>query len=162
MKKQTQKIIMTLIIVFLLGLSTIAFVILSATTLPENSAEINPPEAQIIDGYVNESFREYYLQNGYTLMEYHYYIGCCKRIGPYIDFLPEALGNQLIIQKIEGSEYFINLESIAGKEEKIAPEDQSELLNSLCAVLVKSPMECGLLMMNQTNEQGNNMTTASK
>ncbi|MFH0836765.1 MAG: hypothetical protein V1870_01425 [Candidatus Aenigmatarchaeota archaeon] len=150
MKKQTQKVIMTIIIVLLLGASTIAFVVVGGSE--DKPQEIGPPEKQILNGYLNETLKEVYLQRGYSLMEYHYYIGCCKKIDPFIDYLPESVDNQLIIQKIEDSEYFISLESIAGKEEKITPVDQSELLNSLCKVLVKSPMECGLLMMNQTDK----------
>ncbi|MBI5332918.1 MAG: hypothetical protein HZB65_05050 [Candidatus Aenigmarchaeota archaeon] len=149
MKKKTQKIIMTLIIVFLLGASTIAFVAIGGN---ENTPqEIILPDKQIIDGYLSQPIKEAYLQKGYTIMEYHYYIGCCKKIGPYIDFLPDAVGSQLIIQKIEDKEYYINLQSVLGREEKIAPEDQSELLGSLCNVLSKAPIECGLLMMNQTS-----------
>jgi|SRR3989338_9150111 len=146
MKKQTQKVVMTLIIVVLLSMSTISFVVLSRLPEEKNAEDIPNPTKYVVNDYLNETLKQVYLSRGYTLMEYNYYDGCCGNISQYIDFLPDTVGNQLIVQKIQGSEYYINIESIIAREDKITPNNNRELLISLCRVLVKAPIECGLIV----------------
>lgn len=157
MKKQAQKTIMTIIIVFLLAMSTIAFVFLSNFPADQQQqTQVTKPGQSIVEGYLNETDRQIYLSNGFTIMEYHYYEGCCKEISQYIDFLPEFLDNQLMIQKIQDTEYYINIESFLGVKEKTTPQNNIELLSNLCDILAKPPVDCGLIKSETSNASANN------
>lgn len=151
MKKQMQKTVMTIIIVVLLAMSTIAFVVISSVSPEQTSQNLELPTQNVIDGYINESYRQAYLSKGYTLMEYHYYEDCCKNISVFVDYLPEVIGTQLIIQKIKDTDYYINLESAFNTEEKITPQTSEELLRPLCKTLTKTPIDCGLLSENNSS-----------
>ncbi|MBI4895901.1 MAG: hypothetical protein HY831_05405 [Candidatus Aenigmarchaeota archaeon] len=154
MKKQMQKTVMTIIIVVLLAMSTIAFVVISSVSPEQTTQTLELPKQSVIDGYINESYRQTYLSKGYTLMEYHYYDNCCKNISPFIDYLPEVIGTQLVVQKIKDTDYYINLESAFGTEEKIKPDTNEDLLRSLCKVLTKTPIDCGLLAVKENSSSG--------
>lgn len=132
-------------------MSTIAFVVISSVSPEQTTQKLELPKQSVIDGYINESYRQEYLSQGYTLMEYHYYDGCCKNISIFIDYLPEVIGTQLVIQKIKDTDYYINLESVFGKEEKITPNTNEALLRSLCKTLTKTPIDCGLLAAKENN-----------
>jgi hypothetical protein len=151
MKKQIKKTVMTIIIVVLLATSTIAFVVISSVSPEQTSENLELPTQNVIDGYINESYRQLYLSNGYTLMEYHYYEDCCKNISTFVDYLPEVIGTQLVIQKIKDTDYYITLESAYGIESKLTPQTNEDLLKSLCRILTRAPIDCGLFVENNSS-----------
>ena len=149
MKKSNKKIIWALFIIIVMFGSSLAYVALSV--IPEQTTpQFTAPNELVIEGMLNETLKEVYIPRGYTLMEFHYYEGCCQEIQFYIDALPEMLEKQLIVEKIkDGTGPAIVAESIYGKDERnITAVD--DVFESLCKVLTKPPPDCGIMEFNIT------------
>ena len=146
MKKATKKLIATLAIVVTLGLSSISFVFLlnSPTQVTQNNNQTDQPPTGVIKGRLSSTQKLDYINRGYTIIEYHYFSGCCKEIEPYIEAVPDTVGNQAIVEKIEDDRYYVLMESVLG-EKNSTPSTSKELLVLLCDVLLQPPIECGLV-----------------
>ncbi len=151
MKKKTKNLIATLLIVVLFGMSSISFIFLTSNTTQQvdnsqdTQQQLRPPVGGIIEGYLDSGEKIQYVNAGYTVMEFHFNNTCCREIGPSIEALSDVVGSQLIIQKIEDDEYFIKLESLSGTTEKAAPQNQIEILSEMCKIVLRAPIECGLI-----------------
>lgn len=143
MKKQTKKLMWVFFIVFIMAGSSIAYIIIG--TIPEIEEQEQQPKEFVIEGKLNETLKEIYIGKGYTVMEFHYYENCCPSLLAYVDSLPEELNHQLIVEKIKDSEHsWVLIESINDRKEGNVTK-MIEVFELLCNVLIKPPMDCGLL-----------------
>ncbi|MBI5060888.1 MAG: hypothetical protein HZB67_01085 [Candidatus Aenigmarchaeota archaeon] len=149
MKKSTKKVLWALFIIIVMFGSTFTYVILSA--IPETAPQqFQEPAEFLVSGYMNETLKEVYISRGYTIMEFHYYDGCCQELQFYIDALPEELEKQLIIEKInDGTGPRILAKSMYGLEERNVTTID-DVFVSLCKLLAKPPIDCGLMELNIT------------
>jgi hypothetical protein len=152
MKKQTKTIITTLVIVIIMGFSTIAFVVLER--IPETGVQtIEKPTKFVYDGKLNESYREAYMKMGYSLLEFHRYQGCCQMLEFQIEALPEYLDG-LIIEKVDNESTrqtgpYVRAESILS-ETQTNSTNFTDIFNAICTTLPKPPIDCGLMQTNTT------------
>lgn len=149
MKKQTKNMLWVFFIIFIMFGSSFAFILMSV--VPEQSqTQTNLPTNYVIDGYLDETFKQAYIQRGLTILEFHYYEGCCPDLIVYTESLPGELENQIIVEKILdnpiGSNPRISLESIRGIEERNV-SSMDDIFSPLCNILVKPPIDCALLNM---------------
>lgn len=140
--------ILVLALVLVMFFSSVAFVINGLAPLSAQTAETKLPDKFVLDGRVSADVETLALQNGMTVMEWHDYNGCCPDLEAYIDVLPSELSYQVLIQKLSdsnaGSGTWVFAKSIRGEKTWNA-SSYSDLLPPLCDVLVKPPIECGLV-----------------
>ena len=106
------------------------------------------PKTQVIDGKLDQKLIDQLFSNGYTIMEFHYFEGCCKDVISVIDVLPSELQNQAVVQKIKdaqpGQPPWIFAESRFGNA-TYNVSGINDILPPLCKVLFKPPIDCGLI-----------------
>jgi len=147
MKKNTKNQILVIVIAFVMFSSTLAFVITGIAPMnqQQNQGQTQVPDNFVVEGTLNQDVATQLLQRGYSLMEWHYYEGCCADLIMFVEALPTELENQLIVQKISDSNYtWASVKSIRG-EQTWNITKSSELIGPLCDVLLKPPLECGLM-----------------
>jgi len=147
-KDSRKKLIVLFIVVIFFG-SSLAFIIFEATQYQVPSTQATKiPDNMVVDGRLsNETVSQLY-QNGYTIMEFHYYENCCPDIISTIESLPSELQYQILVQKIKdnpaGQAPWVDVRSIYGNN-AYNITGITEIIPPLCKVLVKPPMECGLI-----------------
>lgn len=153
MKKDTKKLLLVGFLALTMFFSSIAWIIFSVPFgQPQTEGEVNIPDNLIVDGYVSNATAIPLLQRGYSVMEFHYYSGCCPDLISFVDALPADLEYQIIVQKItDSNSTWAYVRSLRGEKEWNITT-VSDLLPSLCEILLKPPLECGLMQfVNSTN-----------
>jgi hypothetical protein len=152
MKKSTKKTIMALAIVLIFGLSSIAFFFTGLTGYgTQQTQAFKPLATNVVEGKLSEQYKQTYVQNGYTWIEF-YYDPSESMYASIADQLPAAFTTpsgqpQIVVQKINESYanesmYFVvtsnnGIESLSGNE-------TDKMLDVLCRLLSFPPIECGL------------------
>ncbi|MEM7817776.1 MAG: hypothetical protein QXL81_03075, partial [Candidatus Aenigmatarchaeota archaeon] len=100
-------------------------------------------------------------QRGYSVMEWHYYEGCCPDLMLFVEGLPAEVENQLIVQKVADSDWtWANVKSLRGERSWNVTEFD-DLLGPLCEVLLKPPVECGLMQFGNATAAPENSANAA-
>jgi len=162
MKKETKKILIVLFLAFTMFFSSAAWIILGAAPMSAQQSTPPFPESMVVEGRLNESIAAALLQRGYSIMEWHYYEGCCPDLMLFVEGLPAEVENQLVVQKIADSNLtWASARSLRG-EQSWNVTDFSDLLEPLCGVLLKPPVECGLMQFGTAaSNETENVTAAA-
>jgi hypothetical protein len=167
MKKSTKKLLMSLSIILIFGLSSIAFV---ATGIFGANPEQNQPKQvkPVFEGEVDQQTENAYIQKGFTWLKY-YYTGFDLELSTYIDSLPQIFQTpngqtQMIVQKLDkaylNETNYIIVESLAGSDE--FPASINNITDTLCRLLTITPAECmirGIQQITQ-NQTVQNLTAS--
>lgn len=152
MKKSTKKLIISLIIIIIMGLSSIAYV---ATGIfgSENQQKSGELTSAIVKGEVASGTESTYVQRGYTWIKY-YPNNADENFTAFIESLPQvyftASGQiQIIVQELSdvNSSDTVVISSLNGQQ---SLSDKANITQSLCTLLYSPPIEC-LLSNNSTN-----------
>jgi hypothetical protein len=153
MKKSTKKIVMSLFIILIFGLSSIAYVATSFFGPKENTQQ-NSVQSYFIDGNIDIQTENTYVQNGYTWIKF-YSNGNDNEFLAFVKNLPNTYTipsgqHQIIVQKMstQVDETYILIESLQGQE-RVGPEANSTV-DALCKLLTIPPVECALKSINTT------------
>jgi len=148
MKKETKKQLLVIVIALVMFFSSAAWIIVGAVPLnPQTSGvQTQVPSNYIVEGKLDDTVATQYLQNGFSLMEWHYYTGCCQDLMLFVEAMPSELEYQLVVQKISDAQNvtWASVRSLRG-EQQWNVSSASELLPPLCEILLKPPVECGLM-----------------
>jgi len=148
MKKETKKQLLVIVIALVMFFSSAAWIIVGAVPLNPQTPGVQTqvPSNYIVEGKLDDTIATQYLQNGFSLMEWHYYTGCCPDLQLFVEALPGELENQIIVQKINDTqnETWASARSLRG-EQLWNVTNATDLLPPLCEVLLKPPVECGLM-----------------
>jgi len=155
MKKQTKKLILVGFLALTMFFSTIAWVIFSGIPVgpQQQSGQTQVPENFVVEGYLNSDTAAQLLQRGYSIMEWHYYGGCCPDLMLFVEAMPAELEYQLLIQKIAdaANETRASVRSLRG-EQQWSVSSAGDLLGPLCEILLKPPVECGLMQFGNVTQ----------
>ncbi|MFC2143467.1 hypothetical protein ACFLQN_03640 [Candidatus Aenigmatarchaeota archaeon] len=144
MKKTTQSKLMVLFVVLIFGMSTIAYVFMSATNFgSQESEQTELLEEYIIEGDIDPNIESQYVQNGYTFLKYYYNEGTYFN---YLESLPTLFQTntgqmQLFIVKIPDEREFISINNLNGIQE-IEELSEMTIFAELCGNLLSVPAEC--------------------
>ena len=148
MKKETKKKLLVIVIALVMFFSSAAWIIVGAVPLNPQTPGVQTqvPSNYIVEGKLDDTVATQYLQNGFSLMEWHYYTGCCPDLQLFVEALPGELENQIVVQKISdtSNDTWVSARSLRG-EQQWNVSSASELLPPLCEILLKPPVECGLM-----------------
>ncbi len=156
MKKSTKKIIISIVIILVLGMSSIAFVatgLLGNTQQQQQSQQLTSP---IVKGEVDAATETAYIQNGFTWVKY-YYTEKDPSFTFFIESLPQAYPTasgqpQIIVQELNeqysNETNYVTITSLAGQESFSA--DPTKIVSSLCNLLTITPFECLINTNNNT------------
>ena len=151
--KDTKKQLGVLVLVIIMFAASAAWIFLGAAPLAQQDLESQLPETPIIEGYLNNETAAQLLAYGFTLMEWHSYPDCCPDLQMWIDALPEELEYQILIQKISDADTpWASARSLLG-EEQWNVTSYSDIMPPLCEILLKPPLECGLMQFNITENE---------
>jgi hypothetical protein len=148
MKKETKKQLLVIVIALVMFFSSAAWIILGAAPVnsQQQSGQTQVPENLIVEGRLSDETATQLLQRGFSLMEWHYYTGCCPDLQLFVEALPGELENQIVVQKINDTqnETWASVRSLRG-EQTWNISSVNDLLPPLCEILLKPPVECGLM-----------------
>ncbi len=158
MKKSTKKLLMSLSIILIFGLSSIAFV---ATGLLGNSGgntqgqQIEQLTSPVVEGNVDPAVETAYIQHGFTWIKYYYKIQDPSFLS-FLEGLQQSFTTnnqvQVIIQKINSSyaneASYIIVESQYGQDSFVP--DNNRTISALCKLLYVTPVECAVRNLNLT------------
>jgi len=155
MKKETKKQLLVIVIALVMFFSSAAWIIVGAAPLNPQTPGVQTqvPSNYVVEGKLDDTVATQYFQNGFSLMEWHYYDGCCADLMLFVDALPAELEYQLLIQKINdtSNETWASVHSLRG-EQQWNVSSASELLPPLCEILLKPPVECGLMQFGDQSQ----------
>jgi hypothetical protein len=158
MRKATRNKIAGLFIVFIFGMSSIAFVVsfFGSGVGAQQNNDIEPLQTFVIDGEVEQRLEDAYVQGGFTWMKFYY----TDTDGLYqiTNQLPEVLKapngqTQLVVQRFQDTENRVFVYSAIGQDE-INDPTENELLVKICSVLTVPPADCAFLV-----DEGNETIT---
>jgi hypothetical protein len=163
MKKNMKKQLLVGFLALTMFFSSAAWIFLSAAPVnpQQQGNQTQVPENFVVEGRLTDDIATQFLQRGYSLMEWHYYEGCCADLMLFVEALPNDVSftdpqsgstvRQLIVQKISDSNStWATVRSLRG-EQQWNVSSANDLLPPLCEVLAKPPVECGLMQFgNQT------------
>ena len=149
MKKIMKQRIGVLVVASIFFMSTIAYVITSSFQPTEE--EKQELEKFVIEGELDPETETEYLRRGFTSMKFYY---SNDDLIFYVDNLPDYLRTswdqiQLIVQKIPSNETFAMVSGPYGEEE-LRNVTRDSIFNSLCNILLSTPVECGYEELNIT------------
>lgn len=153
MKKSTKKTLMALGIIFVFGLSTIAFVFLGFGGSPSASnQQFKPLDSYIIDEPIGPNIENVYIQSQYTFLRFYYKDK--DALYEYAAQLPDimALPNgqvQLIVNRLEANETKAEILNLGGNIE-ITDLTSNGIFDALCQNLLYTPTDC--LLLNITSQ----------
>jgi hypothetical protein len=141
MKKVTKQRIGVLIVASIFFMSTIAYVFTIAVTPTEEEEAL---EEFVIEGELDPAIENEYLRVGFTIMKLY---NPDQGIISYADSLPNYLKTnnnqiQLIVEKIPSNETYAVITGPYGEEE-LTNVTSSNIFNTLCEILLVTPLECG-------------------
>lgn len=160
MKKETKRMLIVVFLALTMFFSSAAWIIVGAAPLNQQrqGGENQTPENFVVEGRMNESVADGFFQRGFSLMEWHSYVGCCPDLTAFAEGLPAELEYQLILQKISDSnQTWATVRSLRG-EATWNVTQISELLGPLCDVLLKPPIDCGLMRFGNESANATNTT----
>lgn len=149
MNKDTKKQLLVVVIALVMFFSSAAWIIISAVPLnPQSQGQNQVPENLTLEGLLSDETANQLLQNGFSLMEWHYYAGCCPDLQMFVDSLPGELDGQLVVQRLSdaANSTWATARSLRG-EQTWNVTNATDLLPPLCNVLLKPPIECGLMQL---------------
>ncbi len=159
MKKITKQRIGVLLVASIFFMSSIAYVFTSAITPPEETNEL---KEFVIEGELDPAIENEYLRVGFTIMKVY---NPDPGIISYVDNLPDYLRTndnqiQLIVEKIPGNETYAVVTGPYGEEE-ITNVTRGNIFDSLCNILLITPLECGYeeITGNTTGNTTGNVTS---
>ncbi len=149
MKKATKQKLVVLVIGIMFLSSSIAFIVNSAFTQPQQQIQ-QPLTSFVIDGDIDPAVENIYVQNGFTFLKY-YYNSQDINTTIFIESLPQATTTndnqiQLYVVKIPAEKEQIQISNFYGSEylENITRDG---IRKALCEKLVSTPAECGLFAL---------------
>lgn len=149
MKKTTKQRIGVLLVASIFIMSSIAYVITGAV----NPSEEKPEELKkfVIDGELDPATENEYLRRGFTSMKFYY---SESGLISYVEQLPDYLRTnrnqiQIIVQKIPSNETYAKITGPYGEAE-LRNVTQSSIFDTLCNILLVTPVECGYEGLNIT------------
>lgn len=151
MKKSTKKTLMALGIIFIFGMSSIAFVFSGFTQQQE---QLKPLDSFVVDGEIDQPLESAYIQNGVTFLKFYYNGSVDSRIASFVDQAPELFTTsagqlQLIVLKIESPSTYARILNVNGAVD-LAEITVDGLYDSLCTALLAPPPECVIGKINST------------
>jgi len=144
MKQSTKKKLFAVFIIFIFGMSSLAFVatIFTGGGLPQQQ-EFKPLESFVVEGPLDARTENRYVQSGFTSLRFYYdndaFLG-------FVEQLPAMTATntgqqQLIVQKILANETYIEIITVNAAED-VRNVTQENILAALCRLLTVTPLEC--------------------
>ncbi len=148
MKKSTTQKIAVIMIIFLFGMSSIAFIITGLFGTTENGQKPKILDSFVVDGELDSITESDYYRKGFTIMKFYY---SENSIIDYVNQLPEMTqapngAYQLIVEKIPADSTYAILAGPYGDEE-IKNVTIQAIQDSLCSMLYYPPIECALMSL---------------
>ncbi len=152
MKKSTQKMLMAISIVFIFGLSSIAFVFSGFGGEQQN--ELKPLDTFIVEGEIDPRLEDAYIRGGFTFLKLFYNDTIDKYIISFAEQTPNTFTTpvgqtQIIVLKINSPTNYVKLLNLNG-ENDIFNLTADDIFNALCLQLLAPPTECVLSAINIT------------
>lgn len=156
MKKSTKKTLMALGIIFIFGLSSVAFVFSGVTD--QQSAQftqLTPLNKSVVDGDIDPRLEAAYIQNGFTFLKFYYNDTIDNNLISFADQAPEYFTTpagriQLIVLKIQSTATYARVLSINGAVD-MTDLTADKIYNALCSSVIAPPAECVIGIINTTS-----------
>jgi len=142
--KFTSRKVISLIFIFLMFGSTLAYAVLS--TFGNRNEDIKIPNERIINFELNKQQRSFLLQRGYTLIKYEYYNGCmeCAETKTSLESLTNNADNQIFLQEIVSDQtttQTVMITSFKG-EKTLKNPSNLDLQTNICNLIINKPLWC--------------------
>jgi hypothetical protein len=166
MKKQTKKMIMAVLIMFVFAGSVVSFAALSFIS-PQQSNQFTPLTTNIVDGPLPPIEQQTYVQNGFTWITF-YYASADKNFITFMQSLPESLTTttgqpQIFLERINSTyenETYVMISSNLGYD-NFVNQSETMVMDDLCKFLTVTPLECGLQNLIIAPQNPENATNAT-
>ncbi len=151
MKKSAQKTLMALSIVFIFGLSSIAFVF---SGFGGQQQEPKPLDSFVVNGEIDPRLEDAYIRGGFTFLKFYYDETTDHTIASFVNeapgyFTTPSGQKQLIVVKINSAQNYARIVNINGENDVFNLTDD-KLFEALCNQLVAPPTECTIDLLNLT------------
>ncbi len=148
MRKATKQKIAVLMIIFLFGMSSIAYIITGLFGTREDVQKPKTLDSFVVDSELDSITESDYYRKGFTIMKFYY---SENSLIDYVGQMPEMTrapngAYQLIVEKIPADSTYVKLSGPNGDEE-IKNVSSQAIQDSLCSMLYYPPIECALLNM---------------
>ena len=153
MRKSTKKTIMSLVIILLFAMSTIAYVLVYVSKSNQQEDEIQVLDSFVIDYELNYRTEVDYIMRGYTIFKF-YYLDQTDPIISYVQQLPNIFKSssnqpQIIVEKLPSNDTYANIINYYINED-LANLTEDNIFDYLCDNVLSPPLECGLKQINYT------------
>jgi len=138
---------LSMLFIFLILGSTVAFAILSTFNQPPEQSEVPMPDSFVIDYELSKEQRQFLLSRGATVIEFRYPFGCdfCVLQRNKLEWITQNSGEQIILQELVAGgiqQSNTTVTSLRGQK-KLKNATLDELEESVCNKLVgELPIWC--------------------
>lgn len=145
---------MALGIIFIFGMSSIAFVFSGFGGNTNQQNGLKPLDRYVVDGEIDQRLEDAYIQGGFTFLKFYYNSSADSRLVSFVEQAPELFTTssgqvQLIVLKIASPTTYgrvININVAAD----IPEINRDTLFDSLCSALLSPPAECVIVRLNSS------------
>ncbi len=139
---------MSLFIVIIFGMSSIAFVVSSFSGSSDTQQQTQKLNSYVIDGDIDPAVENTYVNAGFTFLKLYKNENTSSDIIPYVNQAPDTFKTnngqtQLIVQKIDSGTSYVKILNVNG-EHDIFNVTVGNIFDGLCTHLVALPAECAL------------------
>ncbi len=163
MKKSTKKVLASIIIIAIFGMSSIAYVTLGIFGVQPQQTKLL--KSNVIDEPVSQDTENFYIQNQYTFLNFYYTQP--DALYDYVSSLPDMMtlptGEvQLFVVRAQANETSALVANLKGGVD-VTDLSQQGIFNALCENLMFTPTDCLLSgiqqpVVNNSSNQTDNST----
>lgn len=145
---------MALGIIFIFGMSSIAFVF-SSFEPQQSNTQLKPLEKYVVDGEIDQQLEAAYIQGGFTFLKFYYNTTVDRNLVTFIEHAPESFTTpsgqtQLIILKIQSPRIYARVINVNTADD-LSDLTTDKIFDSLCKSLISPPAECVVGFINVTS-----------
>ena len=134
-----------LFLIAVMLLSTFAYAVIQSLYPKQN---VKLPESNIIDYRLDPNLGNALIQHGATIITFEYNLGCnnCVNQKSALEFFANEYKQQIFLEEIVDENLdksTIAVSSFYG-EDKLIDANETEIVNSLCKLMVAPPVTCAL------------------